>query len=59
MVIAGACSETLRNEKLVEFGEGGQRGPRRTEIHSGAGRRIEHPDGNLDDYAWLQLEQGE
>ena len=59
MVIAGACSETLRNEKLVEFGEGGQRGPRRTEFHSGAGRRIEHPDGNLDDYAWLQLEQGE
>ena len=49
----------MRNEKLVEFGEGGQRCPRRTEIHSGAGRRIEHPDGNLDDYARLQLEQGE
>ena len=58
MVIAGACSETLRNEKLVELGEGGQRDPRRTEFHSGAGRRIEHPDGHLDDYTRLHLEQG-
>ena len=59
MVITGACSEALRNEKLVEFAKSGKRRPRLTELHSGAGRRIEHPDGNLYDYTRLQLKQGE
>ncbi|MYD95768.1 MAG: hypothetical protein F4X98_00085 [Gammaproteobacteria bacterium] len=56
MVIAGASSETLRNEKLMERGEGGQRCSGRTDLHAGAGSRIEHPDRYLDDHSGLQLD---
>ena len=56
MVIAGASSETLRNEKLMERGEGGQRCSGCTDLRAGAGRRIEHPDRYLDDLSGLQLD---
>ena len=59
MVIAGALSETLRNEKLMESGEGGQRCPGCADLHAGAGRRIEHPHRYLDDHSGLQLDCSE
>ncbi|MCY3754139.1 MAG: hypothetical protein OXG99_08640 [Alphaproteobacteria bacterium] len=47
--------QTLRDKKIVESGEGRQGGPRGADLHAGAGCRIEHPGGYLDDQARLYL----
>ncbi len=50
--------QTLRNEKLMESGKRRQGHPRCTDLHAGAGRRIEHPRGYLDDQAGLHHDRG-
>ena len=57
-VIGGALSKTLADEKLVKRGKGGHRCTRRTDLHAGARRRIEHPGGYLDDQPGLCLYRG-
>ena len=46
----------MRNKKVVQVGESGQRYPRGTHPHAGAGRRIEHPGRDFDDLARTQLD---
>ena len=41
----------------MEFAKSGKRRSGLTEFHSGAGRRIKHPAGNLYDYTRLYPEQ--
>ncbi|MDD9992849.1 MAG: hypothetical protein OXP75_13695 [Rhodospirillales bacterium] len=48
----------MRDKKIVESGEGRQGSPRGGDLHAGAGRRIEHPGGYLDDQARLYLNGG-
>ena len=58
-VIGGASSKTLADEKVVKRGQSDQGCQRRTDLHAGARRRIEHPGGYLDDPPRLYLDRGD
>ena len=59
VVVRRASSETLCDQKLVQVGQRGYTHARSPEFHPGAGPRVQHPPGDLDDHPWRGLDPGD
>jgi hypothetical protein len=55
-IALGACSESVLEEKTVQFRQRRHRNPWRAKIHGCTGRSVQHPRCDDNDNAWLYLD---
>jgi hypothetical protein len=58
-IVPGASSETALDQQLAQLSQRRQLYARRTERHSGASGRVEHPCRHHDDYAGRYLDMND